>query len=394
MEVALISDQHFGCNDFNQSQHQSFNKFYHNTFFPTLEEKNIKYIFDLGDTFDSDAQINRDLIAWSKEVYFNRIRDLGIQLFVLRGNHNPRAKVNQENKDAISIISRDYANITLIDKTTVVNISNKKFCFIPYVSHGATPAYSSKYFSEAKNSKADLFFTHLGFHGNLIYENQKSSGGFGSWLNHYLNAPVISGHYHARSVSQNFPLRYLGAPYAIDCEFRVDRGFHLFDTNSFDVHYIKNQYQALRCVLVGSLNDIDSLERLMEIKPAFCYVIPSHLDKDLMQEIEHKLSRSSLNDYKFYNSTVKLNSLLYRLISIKEYKQAKSIYNHARPNVDAFTQLNVAHIILGLGDMDKGVENLSLAIYRSREIKDESRLKEFNEMLLQISKTYLINLNC
>ena len=116
MEVALISDQHFGCNDFNQSQHQSFKKFYHNTFFPTLEEKNIKYIFDLGDTFDSDAQINRDLIAWSKEVYFNRIRDLGIQLFVLRGNHNPRAKVIQETKDAISIISRDYSNITLIDR--------------------------------------------------------------------------------------------------------------------------------------------------------------------------------------------------------------------------------------------------------------------------------------
>ena len=119
-------------------------------------------------------------------------------------------------------------------------------------------------------------------------------------------------------------------------------GFHLFDTNSFDVHYIKNQYKALRCVLVGSLNDIDSLERLMEIKPAFCYIIPSHLDKDLMQEIEHKLTRSSLSsldDYEFYNSTVKLNSLLYRLISIKEYEQAKSIYNHARPNVDAYSTM-------------------------------------------------------
>lgn len=52
MKVLLISDQHFGINDFCIHQHRSIAKFYNETFFPTLISENIKYVFDLGDTFD------------------------------------------------------------------------------------------------------------------------------------------------------------------------------------------------------------------------------------------------------------------------------------------------------------------------------------------------------
>ena len=51
MKVLLISDQHFGINDFCIHQNRSIAKFYNETFFPTLISENIKYVFDLGDTF-------------------------------------------------------------------------------------------------------------------------------------------------------------------------------------------------------------------------------------------------------------------------------------------------------------------------------------------------------
>ena len=400
LEVALISDQHFGCNGFNQSQHSSYEKFYNNIFFPTLLKRKIKYVFDLGDTFDRNAGINIDLISWSRSVYFDRLCDLGIKLFVLRGNHNPRAKFNHHVGDAISLISRDYPNITLLDETTVIQIANRKFCFVPYLDHRSIlnvmrSKWRPKYFGKAKDTKADLFFTHLAFRGCFFCEKKRSDGGFGEHLIKYLNGPVISGHYHTRSVLEHVPLRYLGSPYATRWgEFEVDRGFHLLDTNSLAIHYIKNKYQAFRCMLVNSLKDIDKLEQVMKIEPALFYIIPSHRDENLMEEFSHKLSQSDLNDCKLYDSTEKLNSLLYRLISMKEYGQAKAIINHAIDDPDIFTLLNTAHVAFGLGMMDKGVEYLCESISRSKKIDDASLLTEFNEKLVQISKAYLTNLRC
>ena len=50
--IALITDQHFGAR--NDSVHflDFYEKFYKDTFFPTLEENDVKRVYILGDTFD------------------------------------------------------------------------------------------------------------------------------------------------------------------------------------------------------------------------------------------------------------------------------------------------------------------------------------------------------
>ena len=53
MNIAIITDQHFGARKSSRHFHDYFKNFYDNVFFPYLEENNIKILLDLGDTFDN-----------------------------------------------------------------------------------------------------------------------------------------------------------------------------------------------------------------------------------------------------------------------------------------------------------------------------------------------------
>ena len=53
MNVAIITDQHFGCRKNSKLFHDYFLKFYDEIFFPALEKEGITTLVDMGDTFDS-----------------------------------------------------------------------------------------------------------------------------------------------------------------------------------------------------------------------------------------------------------------------------------------------------------------------------------------------------
>ena len=72
MKVAIITDQHFGARKSSRVFHEFFLKFYDQVFFPTLEERGITTVFDLGDTFDNRRQIDLWAAKWAREKYYNR----------------------------------------------------------------------------------------------------------------------------------------------------------------------------------------------------------------------------------------------------------------------------------------------------------------------------------
>ena len=55
MKIALITDQHLDGRKGSLAFWNYFQKFYDDIFFPTLEKKGVKVIFDLGDTFDTES---------------------------------------------------------------------------------------------------------------------------------------------------------------------------------------------------------------------------------------------------------------------------------------------------------------------------------------------------
>ena len=52
MEIALITDTHFGARSDSLAFSEFFRKFYQNIFFPTLKERDIKSVIHLGDVVD------------------------------------------------------------------------------------------------------------------------------------------------------------------------------------------------------------------------------------------------------------------------------------------------------------------------------------------------------
>ncbi|HAO14051.1 MAG TPA: recombinase, partial [Tenacibaculum sp.] len=48
MKIAIITDQHFGFKKGSKHFHNYFRKFYDNIFFPTLKERGITTVIDMG----------------------------------------------------------------------------------------------------------------------------------------------------------------------------------------------------------------------------------------------------------------------------------------------------------------------------------------------------------
>ena len=87
-KVAIITDLHFGARGDAITFVDYMDKFYTNTFFPTLQERGIKTILNLGDTFDRRKYINYNSLKRARQMFFDPIRDNGMVMHMLAGNHD------------------------------------------------------------------------------------------------------------------------------------------------------------------------------------------------------------------------------------------------------------------------------------------------------------------
>ena len=88
MQIALITDQHFGGKQDSQSFCDYIERFYTNQFFPHLKENNISTVIDLGDTFDRRKYVNFQTLHRVKQFYFDVLMENNIQLHSIVGNHS------------------------------------------------------------------------------------------------------------------------------------------------------------------------------------------------------------------------------------------------------------------------------------------------------------------
>ena len=113
MKVAIITYQHFGFKKGSKLYHEYFLKFYEETFFPMLEREGIKTVLDLGDTFDNRKGVDLYSLDWAKRNYFDRLRDMGISVVSVVGNHTAFYK-NTNDINTIDLLLREYDNVRII----------------------------------------------------------------------------------------------------------------------------------------------------------------------------------------------------------------------------------------------------------------------------------------
>ena len=236
MKVAIITDQHFGARKNSKLFHDFFLEFYNNVFFPTLEEQGITTVVDMGDTFDSRKGIDFSALAWAKNNYYDRLKDLGCTVHTIVGNHTTYYK-NTNNLNSVDLLLREYDNVKVYSEATEVELDKLKLLFIPWIN----PENEEITLKRIQNTTCSCAMGHLELQGFRVNNQIVMEHGLESKLFEKFTY-VFSGHYHTRSTDGR--IFYLGNPYELYWNDVNDaRGFHIFDTDTLELTPINNPYR-------------------------------------------------------------------------------------------------------------------------------------------------------
>lgn len=235
MKVAIITDQHFGARNDSLAFLDFYQKFYDTVFFPTLKEHGITTVLNLGDTFDRRKYVNFHSLQRSKEMFFDKLAASKIQVHMLAGNHDTYYK-NTNDVNSPDLLLREYDNINVIDEPTTIHIDDTPICMMPWI---CAENYVDS-IEEMKSTKAEICMGHFEIAGFAMHRGMESKEGLSKELFKKFDL-VFSGHYHHKSDDGH--IHYLGNPYELTWQdYNDPRGFHLFDTNTRELTFIRNPY--------------------------------------------------------------------------------------------------------------------------------------------------------
>lgn len=258
MKVAIITDTHWGARNDSQAFVEFYRKFYHDVFFPTLEDLKIDTVLMLGDTFDRRKYTNHATVKSAKDIYFNVLEEKNIMTYVLIGNHDTFYK-NTNEVNTIDLMLNEYTNLVSISKPRTIELQDgSKIAMIPWIC-------ADNYvdcFNEINTTEAEICMGHLEISGFEMYRGHPCEGGLQSDSFTRFDT-VFSGHYHHRSTKGN--ITYLGTPYELTWQDYGDtKGFHIFDTETRQLTFIANPYSMFIRIEYNDKNiepiDLDALD--------------------------------------------------------------------------------------------------------------------------------------
>ena len=247
MKVAIITDQHFGARKSSKFFHDYFKKFYDNVFFPYLKENKITTIVNMGDTFDNRRNIDISSLEWAKVNYFDPLREMGITIHTVIGNHDIYYK-NTNDVSSVSLLLKEYDNVIIYPETQEIKLGRLKILLVPWINQE-----NEKISIDAiKKSKAKIAMGHLELNGFQATRGHMMEDGMDiKYFDKF--DKVYSGHYHTRSTDGK--IYYLGNPYEMFWnDVKDDRGFHVFDTETLEHTPVNNPYRLFYNVYYDDTN--------------------------------------------------------------------------------------------------------------------------------------------
>jgi DNA repair exonuclease SbcCD nuclease subunit len=233
MKVAIITDQHFGARNDSSAFLDFYERFYNDTFFPTLDSNNIESVLILGDTFDRRKYVNFYSLDRAKKMFFDKLEERGIKVYMIAGNHDTYFK-NTNEVNSPELLLAEYTNIVLINKAADIIVHDIPICFVPWIC----PDNYQESIETINTSNAEICMGHFEIAGFAMYRGMESHEGLSKELFKRFDL-VFSGHYHHRSDDGH--IYYLGNPYELTWQdFNDPRGFHLFDLQTRQLEFIRN----------------------------------------------------------------------------------------------------------------------------------------------------------
>ena len=237
MKVAIITDQHFGARNDSNVFLDFFQKFYDDVFFPKLVEEKIDTVLILGDTFDRRKYVNFYSLQRAKEMFFDKLAAMNIQVHMLAGNHDTYYK-NTNDVNSPDLLLREYNNINVIDHPATITVDKTPICMMPWIC----PENYQASIDTLKDTQAEICMGHFEIAGFAMYRGMESHDGLSKGIFDKFDM-VFSGHYHHRSDDGH--IYYLGNPYELTWQdYNDPRGFHLFDLSNRNLEFVRNPYSV------------------------------------------------------------------------------------------------------------------------------------------------------
>ena len=235
MKILLITDQHFGVRNDNQSFIDHYRKFYKEVVLPFIDAHKIDTIICLGDTFDKRRSINFMSLESAKEMWFDPLQERNVQMHMLVGNHDIYYK-NTLRVNAPSELLEGYDNITVYTEPTTVTFDGVPILLLPWICDDNR----DESLRTVTESNAPICMGHLEFNGFEAHPGHVMQNGMDS--KHFAKfGKVFSGHYHMKSSKKN--VTYLGNPYQLYWnDYGCKRGFHVLNTETFRTTFYRNPF--------------------------------------------------------------------------------------------------------------------------------------------------------
>ncbi|AMQ65927.1 recombination endonuclease subunit [Stenotrophomonas phage vB_SmaS-DLP_6] len=305
-KIALITDTHFGVRNDSQIFADHMAKFYHEVFFPYLDEHNIKTVRHLGDIGDRRKYVNYLTTRNMRRDFIDPCKERDIDLGIIIGNHDTFYKnTNEVNTMNQLYTDSTYEKLKWYDRPTEEVIDGTSIVLMPWI---CADTYEESV-ELMKNTKAQILMGHLEIAGFEMYRGSASEHGYGSDMFNKFDL-VMSGHFHHKSTRGN--INYLGAPYEMTwSDFDDARGFHIFDTDTRELTYIQNPYRMFHKLVY---NDQDkSMDEVLAIDLEYlrdCYVkivVQSKTNPYWFDMLIEKLEKIGIVDLKIVDDHLSLD---------------------------------------------------------------------------------------
>ena len=298
MKVAIITDQHFGFKKGSKIWLDYFQKFYDEVFFPTLKKEGIDTILDLGDTFDNRKGVDLRSLDWAKSNYFDLIRDNGMKMISIVGNHTAFYK-DTNDINTIDLMLREYDNIRIVEECEEITVGGLPILFIPWINS----ENDAKTYQMIQQSTCNVAMGHLELNGFVAtHGHVMDVGADFECYNKFKH--VFSGHYHTRS--NNGSIYYLGNPYEMFWNDVNDkRGFHIYDTDTLKLKTINNPYAMYK--IIHYANTPRQMTNFEQYRDKIVKVVVREKDDDKAYDMfMQSLSKVNPYDIKVVERTVNM----------------------------------------------------------------------------------------
>lgn len=255
MKVALITDTHAGARNDSEVFADYQDKFYTETFFPTLKERGIKTIFHLGDFFERRKFSNHETLFRIKKCFLEPLVENDIEMHLLIGNHDVAHKNSNKVNGADLFLTQFKSHITFYTEPTSVAFPDRTVHFIPWIN--------SENYNEAKEfidkSVPSLMLGHFDIAGFKMHQegNPSDHGLPMDWFRS--QELVLSGHFHTQSKISN--VHYIGNPFELTwSDFKDPRGFWIIDLETLEMEFIQNPDRMFFKIVYDDTKDVDYLK--------------------------------------------------------------------------------------------------------------------------------------